>query len=492
MSLTSPSPTPSYPSTFSSPTSPSIRHHNRLPSRSERHDHTLKAARLLYEKDHTTIDKSEFRAKMWDLVGVVDGMISQLASYDDLAASLKISQSNLALAERHSEFLEETLKRRETTTPSPAGDQVRYSSPEGSWAKLENLVGLGLEETAPAVGGVKGFFSRSGSTKKRGEQTLRKQPSQRRLGIESLPSLSFSPSPPLPSSTTSLLLLEISELRLQISSLTSLTTKQADQIHTLEVKNGGLEKTKGELMSELEVLTESLFEEANEMVRVERRGRARAEEELRRGREEVDRLREKVGRCACGGSVGMGKGANENGSESSTSNSSTSSFSSSTTSSTTSESLNPPHQHPPTSTSSSTITPHTNFSFPSSSSPTSPSFPPLPPSSNSSPTSPTFPSFSTNPSFSPPPPPPESNLTNNTQKWYSFRSLNSSKTSLALPSSEETPPPLPLPPSVPPSQSLENLENLLRLLSKDGLFEDDVEETGGRSVVVGGLWESSS
>ncbi|GAA6063593.1 hypothetical protein JCM10212_000987 [Sporobolomyces blumeae] len=79
----------------------------------------MQSERVGSERDgRDPLEEVEMRDREWrdtvrSLLLVVDGMSQQLATHDELAAQLKIAQSNLALAETHSEFLEETLRRRD-------------------------------------------------------------------------------------------------------------------------------------------------------------------------------------------------------------------------------------------------------------------------------------------------------------------------------------------------------------------------------------------
>ncbi|GAA5985977.1 hypothetical protein JCM5350_007828 [Sporobolomyces pararoseus] len=73
------------------------------------------------------VEDREWRETVRNLLLVVDGMSQQLATHDELAAQLKIAQSNLTLAETHSEFLEETLRRRELSNGASSGG-VRNST----------------------------------------------------------------------------------------------------------------------------------------------------------------------------------------------------------------------------------------------------------------------------------------------------------------------------------------------------------------------------
>lgn len=250
----------------------------------------------------------------------------QLASHDELATELKIAQSNLSLASAHSEFLEETLRRRESRTSAShlmsrqhsTGEQVpglasHAGSRPGSAGDANDaagggagLFGLGLSSEPDAGGGGAKSFFRLPSRRKSpnpgapAADSAASVPLTRRLrSVGSSPVLnkgffSSEPAPPLPAqprgspslevpaspdpnsgaaSTTSPLAAEVFVLRTQVSSLetecTALRSTNASlrrNNESLVGKCAELEKTKDDLMSELENLSVELFSEANALV----------------------------------------------------------------------------------------------------------------------------------------------------------------------------------------------------------------------------------
>ncbi|POY73067.1 hypothetical protein BMF94_3905 [Rhodotorula taiwanensis] len=353
--------------------------HSRRPSRAERYESVIATARetlrratggyddadlqvgpasdpLLAERRRRSkrlssasfepLPERDWRETVRSLLSVVDGMSQQLASHDELATELKIAQSNLSLASAHSEFLEETLRRRESrnsashlmarqhstgeSLPSLNSQSRRGStdvaSPESGGAG--GLFGLGLSTEADA-GGAKSFFRLPSKRKSpnpaapapSAQQSMESggmQFARRLRSVGSSPALnkgffSSEPAPPLPlppreststvSSTdfpsspvpadevgiTTPLAAEVFALRAQVSSLetecTALRSTNASlkrNSETLVAKCAELEKTKDDLLSELENLSVELFSEANALVAEERRARAKAEEEVER------------------------------------------------------------------------------------------------------------------------------------------------------------------------------------------------------------------
>lgn len=358
--------------------------HSRRPSRAERYESVIATARetlrratggyddadlqvgpasdpLLAERRRRSkrlssasfepLPERDWRETVRSLLSVVDGMVShkcvlfcvaaqadmlspqsqQLASHDELATELKIAQSNLSLASAHSEFLEETLRRRESrnsashlmarqhstgeSLPSLNSQSRRGSadvaSPESGGAG--GLFGLGLSTEADA-GGAKSFFRLPSKRKSpnpaapapSAQQSMESggmQFARRLRSVGSSPALnkgffSSEPAPPLPlppreststvSSTdfpsspvpadevgiTTPLAAEVFALRAQVSSLetecTALRSTNASlkrNSETLVAKCAELEKTKDDLLSELENLSVELFSEANALVR---------------------------------------------------------------------------------------------------------------------------------------------------------------------------------------------------------------------------------
>ncbi|GAA5962836.1 hypothetical protein JCM8115_001972 [Rhodotorula mucilaginosa] len=282
----------------------------------------------------------DWRETVRSLLNVVEGMSQQLASHDELATELKIAQSNLSLASAHSEFLEETLRRRDSRNSAShlmsrqhsTGEQLpglpsqsrRGSAdvPAHDSGAATGLFGLGLS-AEPDATGAKSFFRLP--SKRRSPNPAAPAASEstastftRRLrSVGSSPALnkgffSSEPAPPLPprasTSTTasnefgtspnpsidtgnsaSPLAAEVFSLRTQVASLetecTALRSNNASlkrNNETLVNKCADLEKTKDDLLSELENLSVELFSEANALVAEERRARAKAEEEVER------------------------------------------------------------------------------------------------------------------------------------------------------------------------------------------------------------------
>ncbi|GAA5905595.1 hypothetical protein JCM8208_005781 [Rhodotorula glutinis] len=284
------------------------------------------------------VGRNEWEDAVRSLLRVVDGMTQQLATHDDLAASLKIAQSNLALAETHSEFLEDTLRRRESVSSSShamarhhsgPGTQRRGSADTPEQSSLGGLFGLGLSADGDASGGAKSFFRLPSKRKpttsnaSSASNSLPAPPSRGLRSVASSPLLKdVSPNPASPtdqprfsSSTFSSIdesslsvpfnsggnsptfPRELFALQAQVSSLetecTALRSNNASlkrSNETLVAKCAELEKTTEDLMSELENLSVELFSEANTLVADERKLRAKADEEVERLRGDVDSL----------------------------------------------------------------------------------------------------------------------------------------------------------------------------------------------------------
>lgn len=332
--IATPSPTAnSSNSTNPSPGARSGTGHARRPSRAERYDKLVERARGMLIKSpkvgesdtrstesggekEAGLEEEEWRECVESLLMVVDGMVSyfasnrfqeslltcddaqgrQLATHDELAAQLKIAQSNLTLAGAHSDFLEETLRRRDSLSFAGAGSkQLQRGSSDLARASTDSTNGEEvLKETKTG-----GFFSR-------GSISSRKKPSPQSLlnsmigtsagttsnGDESDSSLT-------PPTTKSIQELQ-SEIRSLKSTLAALQTSHATLLSsntalssssaTLLTKNAELEKSKDDLMGELENLSVELFEEANKMVSDERKARSKAEGEVRDLTGEVERL----------------------------------------------------------------------------------------------------------------------------------------------------------------------------------------------------------
>lgn len=217
----------------------------------------------------------------------------QLSTHDELSAQLKIAQSNLTLASSHSDFLEETLRRRDSQHSQPMatrqhsdsaiGPRTRAVTGESFSSRPESsssssLHGLGLDDgveslSSPTMSSTaKSFFARIPSTR-------RSKPSSR----DETPDRSSSPTPSLPSAPSRAISAEISTLKAQVAAL-------GNTNEVLTARCGELEKTKNDLLDELERLSVELFEEANLMVSDERKRRAKAESEVERLGVEVTRL----------------------------------------------------------------------------------------------------------------------------------------------------------------------------------------------------------
>ncbi|GAA6002696.1 uncharacterized protein JCM10292_002972 [Rhodotorula paludigena] len=369
-------PAPSLPSTFSSARA----QHARRPSRAERYEAIVSTARDVLQRGSTgpsrlsreydggvglglsqsspptrrdaerrrsrleddagpgaKVDEREWQDAVRSLLKVVDGMTQQLATHDDLAAQLKIAQSNLTLAEVHSEFLEESLRRRDSRS-SNSQNMVRHLSgtaiapppmPQGRRGSGDaatdsgssgGLFGLGLGGDGEASG-AKAFFRLPSKRKPVASNTSASTtPGNNLSANQSLRSLSSSPllndtspnpaaspsAPPRLSTSTSSsvdenaspqLSAEVFTLQSQVSSLEnecaalrSNNTSLKRSNETLVGKCAELEKTKEDLMSELENLSVELFSEANALVADERKARAAAEAEIADLRTEIEAL----------------------------------------------------------------------------------------------------------------------------------------------------------------------------------------------------------
>ncbi|GAA5887909.1 hypothetical protein JCM16303_005630 [Sporobolomyces ruberrimus] len=310
-------------------------------------------------EDAEQIKDREWRETVRNLLLVVDGMSQQLATHDELAAQLKIAQSNLTLAETHSEFLEETLRRREVSNGSTSGIRNSTSMQRNGRSRTaeENAAsgGGGVEEvpsSSASSTGARSFFrlpttSSSSSSTTSLSSTNRRKPtipppplgfasahstpalrsvaSSPRLGggggdsspilpttplsptdpnhprfststISSLdgttalrPSLSPNPSTQsLPNQNASASLLQdfhslrsaykVLETECAALRVSEESVKRSNEM--MVKKCADLEKTKEDLMSELENLSVELFSEANALVAEERRARAQAETKL--------------------------------------------------------------------------------------------------------------------------------------------------------------------------------------------------------------------
>ncbi|GAA5905155.1 hypothetical protein JCM6882_000395 [Rhodosporidiobolus microsporus] len=367
---------PAYPSSFS----PGGRsQHSRRPSRAERYEALVSGARDILRRGSVglqeiglgfeqpaaegqsaePVNDRDWRDAVRNLLKVVDGMSQQLSTHDELSKELKVAQSSLLLAESHSEFLEETIRRRDSRSSHTMG---RHLSNGGMAPPLprsrgttddeagsgSGMFGLGLSNDDTASngnGGGKGFFRLPSKRKPTPStasiaststtssmpppnppfaQTLRSVSSSPRLGDyspnpapPSMPHPRFSTSttassvddlsPVVPSlgtaassftdgssppSAADLFALQshVSSLENECTALRSNNASLKRNNETLVGKCAELEKTKEDLMSELENLSVELFSEANTLVAEERRARAKADEEVARLRAEIDSL----------------------------------------------------------------------------------------------------------------------------------------------------------------------------------------------------------
>ncbi|KAK4053587.1 hypothetical protein OIO90_003826 [Microbotryomycetes sp. JL221] len=317
----------------------------------DQHDYTKSATT-------TTTTPAELKEAVSSLLKVIDGMARQLATHDELAAQLKIAQSNLTLAETHSQFLEETLKKRDSSvrssqtlaggsSPAPSSQQM-MSRHSASGAPLPSIpphrasVDGATDSSRPSSRSshshsgnnnddgnklTSGFFARLPSVRKpiaaisgthasnrssagstshsqQSRHVKRSSSSSPHRGNDSIRNrlsadLSSHPSPrDLASKSHQELVQEVIALHHQVSSLEqsyygmqSTNTSMRKTADKLATKCAELEKTKDDLMAELENLSMELFQEANTMVAEERKTRAKAEEEVERLRTEVASLR---------------------------------------------------------------------------------------------------------------------------------------------------------------------------------------------------------
>ncbi|BGP51588.1 hypothetical protein JCM10450v2_007536 [Rhodotorula kratochvilovae] len=379
---------PSFPLTFS----PGQARHARRPSRAERYEAIVSSAREVLERGERRssveggegiglglsggstssrdggrrsrledvagppVEEQDWQDAVRSLLKVVDGMSQQLATHDDLAAQLKIAQSNLALAETHSEFLEDTLRRREsrssvsqgmtrhhsgTTMHPPPLPQARRGSGDTATnsGSSGGLFGLGLAGDGDGSTGAKGFFRLPSKRKPTpsnasiaSASTANSMPPPDAPFSQGLRSVSSSPhlnetspnpggsptdQPRFSTSTTAssnddpslaslingagksptqlsgevfALQTQVSSLETECAALRSNNTSLKRSNETLVGKCAELEKTKEDLMSELENLSVELFSEANTLVATERKARAKSDEEVERLKAEVDSL----------------------------------------------------------------------------------------------------------------------------------------------------------------------------------------------------------
>ncbi|KDE05899.1 hypothetical protein MVLG_03712 [Microbotryum lychnidis-dioicae p1A1 Lamole] len=367
---------PNYPSTFNGPSNPagpsrprgarsSLSQHARRPSRAERYETLVENARALYktassgteapiaegsvglgfedslrQQNRFTIE--EWRDTVGDLLKVVDGMSRQLATHDELAAQLKIAQSNLTLAETHSEYLEEELRRKESrhsassTVGSTVGSTSQVSMVGGVLPQRANTISSyeGRHESNGASSLFGGFVNNlPGSVSRARKQTpsvSSNASAQSNVPTNSLfaghhRSSSTSPQPGdltngdsrssderidrnhLPTDVYALQN-QVASLDQALASLRDSNTGLRKAHDQLALKCAELEKTKEDLMGELESLSVELFQEANTMVASERKLRAAAEDEVTRVKGELARLTNEVNELRRGAMMRSGSG----------------------------------------------------------------------------------------------------------------------------------------------------------------------------------------
>ncbi|SCZ94810.1 BZ3500_MvSof-1268-A1-R1_Chr12-1g03673 [Microbotryum saponariae] len=367
---------PNYPSTFNGPSNPagpsrpsgarsSLSQHTRRPSRAERYETLVENARALYktassgteapiaegnvglgfedslrQQDGFTIE--EWRDTVGDLLKVVDGMSRQLATHDELAAQLKIAQSNLTLAETHSEYLEEELRRKESrhsassTIASTVGSTSQVSMVGGVLPHRAHTISSheGRHESNGASSLFGGFVNNlPGSVSRARKQTpsvSSNASAQSNVPTNSLfaghyRSSSASPQPGdltngdsrsseeridrnhLPTDVYALQN-QVASLDQALASLRNSNTGLRKAHDQLALKCAELEKTKEDLMGELESLSVELFQEANTMVASERKLRAAAEDEVTRVKGELARLTSDIDELRRGAMMRSGSG----------------------------------------------------------------------------------------------------------------------------------------------------------------------------------------
>ncbi|KAH9993539.1 hypothetical protein BJV77DRAFT_997403 [Russula vinacea] len=234
----------------------------------------------------------------------------------DLETQLTLAESNLKLAIANNEMLEDALKSgslskdvgwrrssRETgsstqafpsspvpaaaTAATPTSSQSQHQQHPTSIDEGETQGLCAPSPPAPAPQSDSRFFRFRFSSSGRSTPTQpspsspppRTSRSQRtshpvggHLTSASLPSLVASPSPPPPLPTTPAALPQVANHELE---------ELREQLSVEKRKSEKIMREKSELESELENLSQALFEEANKMVKVERIKRASAEDELK-------------------------------------------------------------------------------------------------------------------------------------------------------------------------------------------------------------------
>lgn len=239
----------------------------------------------------------------------------QLSTHDEIAAQLKIAQSNLTLAESHSEFLEETLRRRDSRTSIAMASRHSESGPPPAMVPGSRPRNLSSNTERPeSNASLFGAYATSATEESAGSKAASffRMPSKRKAtpstasnasstgGASPMPppssvNRSSSSSPRLgdysttttattedeadgslhqPGKTVSQLTSELFALHSQVANLesacSSLRSSNVTLRRSADVLSGRcaeLEKTKDDLMNELENLSVELFQEANTMVR---------------------------------------------------------------------------------------------------------------------------------------------------------------------------------------------------------------------------------
>lgn len=213
----------------------------------------------------------------------------QLATHDELAAQLKIAQSNLTLAETHTDYLEETLRRRGSVATTIGRRLSNSSTLHGLGMAMPNSADASNPNANPdtAASKVTAFFR---------PKLARKNTTGTAARATSVsPAVGAPPGSPEPrTSSSSSDMPEWTQLEARNASLEAANAALRHEREELAKKCAALEKTKDDLLVELEGVTAELFQEANMMVAEERKKVARFEEEAEALRGEVGRLHEEL------------------------------------------------------------------------------------------------------------------------------------------------------------------------------------------------------
>ena len=212
----------------------------------------------------------------------------QLATHDELAAQLKIAQSNLTLAETHTDYLEETLRRRGSVATT-IGRRLSNSSTLHGLGMGASVDGLPAPPTQDSAASKVTAFFRPKLARKNTAGTAATGRSS-----SASPSMGAPGSPEPRTSSSSSDLPEWTQLEARNASLEAANAALGHEREELAKKCAGLEKTKDDLLVELEGVTAELFQEANMMVADEKKKTARFQEEAAALREEVGRLHEEL------------------------------------------------------------------------------------------------------------------------------------------------------------------------------------------------------